>query len=158
MTTTLDLENPTRFKTDPATLAVDRFMTRFIKIGGISLIAAVFAIFIFIFWQILPLFERAKVHPLQTVPMPEGRYQAIGVDEWSELPFVMSEAGRLTFVPAQDPSRAEMPELPMDPSQTVASFRYKPAKQGVIYGSRDGHFSWLSVNYEADFETGKRVV
>lgn len=152
------LDDPARFKTAPSTLAVDRFMTRFIKVGGISLIAAVFAIFLFIFWQILPLFRHAKVEPLAVVEAPVGRYQAIGVDEWSELPFVIDASGRIVFVPVQDPASAEAPAIPFESPKDISAFHYDPVGQTVAYGSEDGSFSWLKIGYEADFESGRRVV
>ncbi len=152
------LDDPGRFKTAPSTLKIDRFMTHFIKVGGVSLIVAVFAIFLFIFWQILPLFGGAKVQPLKTLDTPPGRYQAIGVDEWSELPFLLDGAGRIVFVPVEDPSMALKPEIPFETPKTTTSFRYKPSRQGVIYGSEDGYFSWVTINYAADYESKKRVI
>src|SRR3989338_5021504 len=92
------LDDPGRFKTAPSTLKIDRFMTHFIKVGGVSLVAAVFAIFLFIFWQILPLFQHAKVAQIAVLDTPPGRYQTVGVDEWSELPFVLNESGQPVFV------------------------------------------------------------
>ena len=54
-------EVPKRFQPSKTVLLIDRWMTQFIKVGGVSIIAAVLGIFVFIFVQIFPLFGGAKV-------------------------------------------------------------------------------------------------
>ncbi len=152
------LDDPDRFRTAKSTLTVDRFMTRFIRVGGVSLIAAVFAIFVFIFIQILPLFGHAKVKSVGSYPVPPGDHQALGVDEWGELPFVIDEKGALTFIPLHDGRKPIKADLPMKPVKELTAFRYIPAKQEVVYGSADGHVSWMTVDYGTDFKDEKRTV
>ncbi|HJZ12654.1 MAG TPA: hypothetical protein VJ521_10915, partial [Acidobacteriota bacterium] len=89
---------PSRFVPSKSTLFIDRFMTHFIKIGGISIIVAVLGIFVFILWQILPLFRPAEVHPALRVALPPGDYRALGIDEWGELPFVVDQTGLIYLV------------------------------------------------------------
>ncbi|MBF0254381.1 MAG: hypothetical protein HQL11_04580 [Candidatus Omnitrophica bacterium] len=72
-------------------------MTRFIKIGGIGVIAAVLGIFIFILGQILPLFGRARVFPMSQAETGSVDARILGADEWGERPFVVDADGRLTF-------------------------------------------------------------
>jgi len=102
MPATLPLPDPElseeRFEPSRATLFVDGFMTHFIKVGGVLVIAAVLGIFVFILFQILPLFQGAKVKPVQTVQLPEQQYSVMGVDEWAELPFVVSADGKMRFI------------------------------------------------------------
>ena len=43
------IETPARFRPSRLVLAVDRFMTHFINVGGFLIIVAVFGIFFFIF-------------------------------------------------------------------------------------------------------------
>ena len=89
---------PARFQVAKATLLMDRFMNQFIKIGGLSVIVAVFGIFVFILLQILPLFRDAEVTELRSVPLEKGDYIQVGIDEWSELPFVLQPDGDLLFI------------------------------------------------------------
>src|SRR5688572_14905838 len=96
-------ELPARFRVARRTLMFDRFMTGFIKIGGVLVITAVAGIFLFILVQILPLFRGAEVKELKTIAVPLGAEQsaqpvALGVDEWSELPVIVDAAGGLTFI------------------------------------------------------------
>ena len=52
---------PERFRVSRGTLLMDRFMNHFIKFGGVSVVVAVFGIFLFILLQVIPLFQRAEV-------------------------------------------------------------------------------------------------
>ncbi|MCI0443160.1 hypothetical protein L0152_08080, partial [bacterium] len=88
---------PKRFRPSKAVLLIDRWMTQFIKIGGISIVAAVLGIFVFIFWQVFPLFQAAKVQREKTVELPKGNYRTVGIDEWGELPVVVDAKGTLFF-------------------------------------------------------------
>ena len=88
---------PARFQASKTTLFVDRFMTHFIKVGGFIVIAAVLGIFVFILIQIIPLFQGARVKELQTVQLTPGKYSVMGVDEWSQLPFLVRADGKICF-------------------------------------------------------------
>src|SRR6186997_1004474 len=83
-------EIPARFQPPRSALWIDRFMTHFIKVGGLSIIVAVFGIFVFILMQILPLFKRANVKEVSSVSITPEKYAAIGVDEWGELPVLIA--------------------------------------------------------------------
>ena len=72
---------PERFRVARGTLLMDRFMNHFIKFGGVSVVVAVFGIFLFILLQVIPLFQRAEVEELQTLPLdPAGDYLMLGLD------------------------------------------------------------------------------
>lgn len=87
-----------RFTVARATLVLDRLMTVVIKFGGWLVMLAVFAIFAFIFVQILPLFGRPSVEPVGQVAVPVENVRVMGVDEWGELPFFLNQSGELYFV------------------------------------------------------------
>lgn len=140
------------------TLFVDRFMTRFIKIGGMSIITVVMGIFAFILWQVLPLFGGAKVEELRSVQLPAGDYRVLGVDEYSELPLLIDGTGVIQFVDlvgdrgvfAADPGFADPVE--------ITAMSYDAVRQDIVYGTADGRFSIVNVNYTAGFEDGARVM
>jgi phosphate transport system permease protein len=87
-----------RFTVARATLVLDRLMTVLIKFGGWLVMLAVFAIFAFIFIQILPLFGKPSVEPVGQVDVPVQDIAVMGVDEWGELPFFLTQSGKLHFV------------------------------------------------------------
>ena len=94
---------PSRYVTSRGTLFVDKAMTWFIEGGGLAVIIAVFGIFVFILWQVLPLFQSASVNRTDTITLPKevNPTEVIGVlsDEWGELPMLVERDGTATFIP-----------------------------------------------------------
>src|SRR4051812_8355344 len=97
-----------RFRTPASTLLVDRSMTWAIRLGGASVIVAVLGIFAFIVWQIVPLFQGARVAAAETLQAPAGEALAIGIDEWGERPFVAYRDGTIAFLGASGVDRRRL--------------------------------------------------
>lgn len=163
--------DPKRFEVGRLTLLVDRFMTQFIKIGGIGIILAVFGIFIFIFLQVVPLFQGAKVAHEAVVETGLENASIIGADVWAELPFVITEDASLNFIDLHYPDEAEPyhPELgergvftlkpDFGTDATVTALTFHSAHSELIVGFDDGHFSVVSIDYEPEFSpTGERRI
>jgi phosphate transport system permease protein len=140
----------TRFQPSRFTLVSDRFMNHFIKVGGLGVIAAVMGIFVFIFIQILPLFRGANVQALQTVDTQVPDAIMLGVDQWTELPFVLDESGTLHFIAIPSGERRSVPiALPGDAK--ASAYTYVPATQQIVVGTDQGGFSIVDLNYKANF-------
>jgi phosphate transport system permease protein len=173
---------PARFQASKTTLFVDRFMTHFIKVGGVIVIAAVLGIFVFILIQIIPLFQGARVKELQTVQLTPGKYSVMGVDEWSQLPFLARADGKICFAdlraggklievdskiakPASSPPTEgveAVPSQPADAPQTkgtlVTAVAYRANQQELIFGTSDGQFAIAPINYSMDYTAGRPKV
>lgn len=130
-----------RFTPSKATLFVDRFMTRFIAVGGFGVIIAVFGIFVFILSQILPLFGRASVKEEKSLELPKRDYVALLMDEAGKSPALLDRAGLLTFVPADGRPVVESSAVADALSgATLTTFRSKPKQNAFVAGSSDGRF------------------
>lgn len=155
---------PERFVVRPATLWFDRFMNYFITVGGLSIILAVSLIFVFVLLQVLPLFRGARVAPQGSFSVPQDDYQVMGTDEWSELPFFVNWRGELTFVDTVDPGglhhRRPSTQAPTWLDEVdVCVVAYNPIRSQLLYGTSDGRFAIVDVEYEATFpERGGREV
>lgn len=145
---------PERFIVKPATLWFDRFMNHFIKVGGLSIIVAVSLIFVFILIQIIPLFRGARVEADRTLSVPPGEYIALGTDEWSELPFLLSDDGTLLFMDTTD---APEPyhrgvftrETQIAQSSDVTAVEYNPYASHLALGTAEGYFGIIDILYRA---------
>lgn len=135
--------NEARFRPSRATLLFDRFMTRFIAIGGIGVIVAVFGIFLFILSQVLPLFSRASVTPGKSFPLPQAPVAGLLLDEAGAAPAVLDATGLVTFLPAGIESAALRDALP---GVQLTAFRAKPRQGSFIAGSADGRFVTAKVD------------
>lgn len=155
---------PDRFQVARPTLLFDRFMTGFINFGGIAIIVAVSLIFVFILIQIWPLFAGAKVTPRSTFEVPLAEVRAFGVDEYGELPFFVGSDGRFHFL-----DTVEGPHNRGSFSQRPTSFegihefpvvQYNPRDSTVLFGTDDGRFAAVKVDYRATYPPrgGREVV
>jgi phosphate transport system permease protein len=141
-----------------STLLIDRAMHHLIKVGGVGIIAAIFAIFVFIFLQVLPLFQGARVTLLRMVAAPPGNYVALGADEWMAKPFLLAADGTFTFLALDETGVVEIrrPALPDDP--VITAVRYRALAGVAPIGTADGRFSVVTVKYEARLTSAGRAV
>ncbi|MFP4357665.1 MAG: ABC transporter permease subunit [Puniceicoccaceae bacterium] len=168
--------DPERFTVGRKTLLLDRFMTHFIKMGGIGIIAAVFGIFIFILLQILPLFQGADVREEATLDTGRSDGVLVGMDEWGELPFILTEEGTVEFHPLEiDPETREpvveggkyrlaesgvrefRPEFSPAVEEWTA-FDYDTKTQTMAFGSADGRIGLIDITYQPEFTETSRTI
>ncbi len=145
---------PARFQVGKATLLMDRFMNQFIKIGGLSVIVAVFGIFIFILVQILPLFRGAQAEELKAFQLEPGDYVQLGIDEWSELPFAMQADGDLNFIDVVGDRGVMTKTLPFAAEHGVGAVHYNQLAQRLAVGTLDGRFSLVEIAYRPTYGAG----
>ena len=141
-------------------LRIDRLMNRLVRLGGISVIITVLGIFLFILWQILPLFRSAQVSEVTAFQTDIQNSVLMGVDEWSELPFFLDKAGTFHFVDWKG-ERGTFEKVPdwSIPSPNFSAFAYAQKEQKVIFGTENGRFVLVEVGYKPSFaEDGKRSI
>jgi phosphate transport system permease protein len=151
-------ETPARFRPSRMVLFVDALMTLLIKGGGILVITAVLGIFVFIFVQIYPLFQRAAVQEIRATQLPEKEFQILGVDEWGELPFVANRAGELFFIDLSHGDEIGKKEIPFAGKKNITAISWLADRSELIVGTDDGHFAVVQVKYRRDFADQNRVV
>lgn len=163
--------DPERFSVSKGTLRVDGFMNRFIKIGGIGIIVAVFGIFIFILWQVIPLFQGAKVKEESVVATGLKEVSVLGVDEWGVLPFIANYKGgtlQFNFIdlsggeedkPALGKRGIFARELALPQGESITALRYHHSDQTVVIGTDKGRYATASVRYRPVYgEDGARTI
>lgn len=142
-------EIPERFRVSRGTLRLDRFMTVFIRFGGIAVVAGVFGIFFFILSQILPLFHGAKVREMGRIEIPEMDVAAIGLDEWSELPLLVGRDGRLLFIDLVGDRGVFAPRVPIpDLEDGFTAVSYDQRSQTFLFGLKDGRIVLVGLKYQ----------
>src|SRR5262245_39407963 len=78
----------------------DRAARRVIALGGVGVLVAVLAIFVFVGAEAVPLLHGAKVDETRDV-VPHGRSVALRCDEYRMLVYELDDAGVLRVVDAQ---------------------------------------------------------
>ncbi len=151
-----NLAVPERFRPSPAVLLTDKIMTYAIQAGGLLVIVAVFGIFVFIASQIWPLFKGAAVEEMATRQVPARDYLALGIDEWGELPFLITTDNTVVFV--SEEGQPDERGLGLPEGTEVTSIQYLPKFNTIVAGTAEGDFSLIKVNYRKDFEQDGKVI
>lgn len=117
---------------------IDRIMNWFIPLGGLGVLVSLFGIFLFILLNALPLFQKARVTPLQTLPTGIGDPLLLGIDERGQWPFLLGEDGTLTFLDLSGKNRFRAASVPLDPGRKIHSAHYEQRGQSLAIGLSDG--------------------
>ncbi|MDR2982265.1 MAG: ABC transporter permease subunit [Puniceicoccales bacterium] len=72
-------------------------MNKLIQFGGVTVIAAVFGILVFIAWESLPLFRGARVSDPVTIPLQASKDSIVGVDDSGLAYFACAPDGEIAF-------------------------------------------------------------
>jgi phosphate transport system permease protein len=151
--------DPQRFRVSKGTLRIDAFMTRFIFVGGLGVIFAIFGIFFFILAEILPLFRGAEVKAGEIIETGINQPLLIGTDEWVEYPFIMGGDGEIRFIDlsGERPDKIVSPPIPEDAGISAAS--YLQENQAVAIGFDNGQYVSADIAYKPVFtEDGGRTI
>jgi len=146
-----------RFTVSPLTLAVDRWMGRLIRFGGVGVVLAVFGMLAFLIVQVFPLFVGAKVTPVSSLSVPADAV-AFGEDEYGELPFIVRRDGSILCLRSQDGAKV-LDWAPSLGARRVTAVRSYPRTGLVFLGLSDGSVQEVRIVYRSTFdEAGKRTV
>ncbi len=126
-------------------------MNQFIKFGGLSVIVAVFGIFVFILVQVLPLFRGAQVEELKSIPVERTDYLLLGIDEWSELPFALRSDGELHFFDVVGDRGVVTKPISFAAEAGIGAAHYHQLGQQLAVGTRDGRFALVDIGYKPAF-------
>jgi len=149
--------DPQRFRVSKGTLRLDKFMTRFIFVGGLGVILAIFGIFFFILAEILPLFKGAKIEALQSYPTGHQDILLMGADEWSQYPFLLSESGVVTFIDLAGGKPLEEEQIPIPEGVQITCASYTQKSQSITVGLNTGEVMLGRISYKPRFsEDGER--
>ena len=168
---------PERFRVSRATLLLDRLMNAFIRTGGILVMVAVFAIFLFIFLQILPLFQDPEVKSAGRIDVGKENVALMGIDEWGELPFFLTKEGRLYFADIERRGLGDAHRSDRSPGVSLGdrgvfevgtglpdlewtAFYYDAYRREIVLGSADGRVGLIHIEPEAEYpqNADRRIV
>ena len=157
--------DPKRFEVPLKTLFWDRFMSYFIKLGGLAVILSVFGIFLFIFSQVLPLFSSSKVEPVMSISTQQVDENLIlGIDEWGEYPFLLDQDGVFHFYDIDYHTgklgvRSIVKKMPqLDFQGFLATQKYDPATQKIFFASDQGEVQIVQLSYTPVFDGDQRTI
>jgi phosphate transport system permease protein len=143
-------------------ILVDRWASRLVVVGGIIIIACILAILFVIAAEVYPLFKPptatfAGTYGAAGAGRRPAPGDAIGVDEYREVAYVLTSSGRLDFVALNGGEAAPAVAVPGLDGATVTSVA-SLGKTRFVLGTSDGRSIPLDMKFEVTFKDGKRTV
>lgn len=143
---------PRRFEVRKGTLTQDSLAAFAFRFGGIAILLMVFGILVFIVLQAVPLFKGAKVQPAVAQPVPEADYVMLGVDEWGEYPFLLTENGDFHFFPLGNNLPPEVIRPEALGTEQPTAWTYHQREELVGLALQSGDCQLLQVAYQPVFD------
>jgi phosphate transport system permease protein len=145
-------------------IVLDRWASRLVILGGVIIIASILAILFVIVGEVWPLFRKPTATPAGTYAVPDATLasgpaggDAVGVDEYREIAFAVSQAGTVSFVSlkgAAVPGPMLLPAL-SGGKVTVAAVS---SKGPLLLGTSDGRVIPLEMKFDVTFAEGGRTI
>lgn len=140
--------------TDKKRLFKDRLFRLSVSFGGLSVLAALVMIFVYLLWVVIPLFSDAKLDYSQpSLEITESEPLSLFVDDQNSKAFTISKSGRLAFW--DNESNTSLPawqaQLEFAPSKAYLS----PDQQWVLLWGQDDQIAILKPKFSYDEILGK---
>ena len=96
--------------------------------------------------------------PYTSVELPPQSYAVLGVDEWTELPFLVATDGTLSFIDLAGKRGVQTVAPGFETVKTFSAYHYDQAHQEVLFATSDGTFALVNIEYKATFGGALRTV
>jgi phosphate transport system permease protein len=145
-------------------IGLDRWASRLVILGGLIIIASILAILFVIVGEVWPLFRKPTATLVAAYATTDATPAArpvggdpVGVDEYREVAFAITQADTISFVPlkgASVPGRMQLPALGGGKITTAAV----SATGTLLLGTSDGRVIPLEMKFDVAFTEGGRTV
>jgi phosphate transport system permease protein len=142
-------------------LLLDRLSRHVVVLGGLVIIASILAILLVIVLEVYPLFRPPTASPVREHPGLAGALPApgdsIGVDEYREVAFQVTAAGRLRFTALR--GDGAFPDVPVPGLGEATITSVAASGQGQYrLGTSDGRVVPLEMKFDVVFKDGRRTI
>ncbi|WP_286743309.1 ABC transporter permease subunit [Pseudoalteromonas sp. UBA2102] len=151
--------NKPTLNTDRSRLFKDRFAKWGISAGGVMVLIALLLIFFYLLYVVQPIFESAKVEKRNSFNVANGeQIVGLGVEEQTEVAFLLSQQGKVDFYSVQDGSfgkklKTLSAELPSDASSFANS---APFQGHYAFGLENGSVVLVAPKFLVTFPNNER--
>ncbi len=133
--------------------------------GGLATIVSILGIFVYLVWEVIPLFQPATVSPELTLPVSlpgtqvsDGTLMMVGIDEYREVPFIL-EGKQLKFFSL--PNDTPMPEVGGElaiEGEPTSVVRVGLKGHTLSVGTDRGLVYPVEIVYRSDFQGSRRTI
>ncbi len=139
----------------------DAVARKVVFLAGVSIIVSIVGIFLFLVGESFPLMKGASVNEWFTVTLPDRSEPVLltGTDVYREVAYVLTDRGRVHFMPIGKDSLIAQEHLPLYPDERLLS-----AAKGVLdrdwfaVGTNKGRIITGEVQLKAEFRGEQRII
>lgn len=140
----------------------DILLRRVVEFGGISVIAAIALIFIFLLSVVYPLFQSPGIEAIGTyaAPSPErGETIYLAIDEQAEVALRVTDQGALIFFDVNNGVVITQDQLVIDDGNAITKIReVDPAKGLLAVSLQSGEILFFQHDYRLEFTKTARII
>ncbi|WP_116472634.1 ABC transporter permease subunit [Zobellella maritima] len=134
----------------------DRLVQYGVTAGGILVLIALLLIFFYLLYVVKPIFDGAKVEPLQQVELVGGGETLLmGTEEQNELLYRFNDQGEVNFYSLPEQGRQV---LSAQVSGNIQSFSRSRSSNAVAYGLDDGTIRVLAPKFSVSYPDNVRQI
>jgi len=126
-----------------------------IRFSGATTVFIVLALFLFIYREVHPLLEDAKVTQKNSFQLRDTAI-SVGVDEYQEIAFVIYSNGGIEFISLPDGKIVKKHDLSDIGNSTITSVSRNNDR--FVLGTDNGKIITVFIDFSVSFETGERVI
>ena len=141
----------------------DSFAKVAIATGGVGVIVAILLIFVYLLYEVIPLFRAADVQQVaqyQLTQDSQSELLHLAVEEQAEVGMRLSSDGRILFFRIADGAFVDSVQLPLPGQQSLTAFALESEESGLFaLGFSDGTVLIARYEFETRFaEDGTRQI
>ena len=141
--------------------AIDIIARRVVQIGGISVIAAIALIFLFLLSVVYPLFGQPSIDEIGQYQTPGTNDKTIylAIEEQAEIGLRVGDSGSVLFFDVENGEPILERNLPIAADNSIRSFRVVNETSGLLaVGLHSGELLFFQHNYELEFTETSRII
>ncbi len=141
----------------------DRLARWGVAVGGISVIAAILLIFLYLLYEVLPLFKGADIERVATYPVLQveagGDTLYMAIEEQSELALRVDSKGNLIFFNAKNGQVKQQLSLPVPTGAVITSLaEADPGTREIVVGFSSGEVIVFKHSYRITYPDDIRQI
>lgn len=139
----------------------DQMATVGVAIGGISVIAAILLIFLYLLYEVIPMFQSAAVEPMAEYALPgdDSLTLYLAIEEQNELALRVSQSGQISFYQLDDGTLKTQFNLALPDDTHITSFAINSDESRLmVAGLSNGQALIFKHNYRITYPGDKRLI
>lgn len=139
----------------------DVLLRRVVQFGGVSVIAAIALIFVFLLSVVYPLFGSPSVDQISSyrVPGDAGETLYLAIEEQAEIAMRITNSGAILFFDIKNGDVVKEHQLAIEGDDAITSFKVVNETTGLMaLGLKTGGMLFVQHQYQLEFTDTRRVI